>query len=209
MNVVERLFQSACGVQVGVATTLAETQALISLFEQVAAEEGWHAGDQLRAFTQSAVYFCLHLRGELCGGLHLVRPSALGRLPGHAVWPELPPAEENAAHIVVLALKRECRGSPETFWTFCAEMWRFAWQHRITELRLEVTPQVKRIYRRLGWPLEDIGEPREHWGEVCVPVKFDVCAAASEVVRRAERSELYRTVAAQLFRPIGATQLTR
>lgn len=197
----EVLYRSPSGAEVGSATTLLETEELVRLFEAVADEEGWQPGGQLRAFAQSAVYFALRERGELCGGLQLVRPSTLGLLPGHAVWPELPTAGPESAHVVVLALNREARGCPERFWLLCAEMWRFCFRQRIGELRLEVTPQTLRIYRRLGWPLEVIGEDRVHWGEACVPARFDPCAAAGEVMRRAERSQLYRGVARQLFRP--------
>lgn len=203
----ELLYATATATNVFAATSLAETERLIWMFEGIAGEEGWQPGDQLRAFVQSSVYFMLTVEGELAGGLQLVRPSTLGFLPGHAVWPELPPAGPDAAHIVVLALRKEFRGSPERFWMLCAEMWRHCFRQRIAELRLECTPAALRIYRRLGWPLEVVGEARTHWGEDCLPVRFDVCAAAGEVVRRGERSALYRGVAAQLFRPADSIKI--
>jgi len=199
----ESLYKTNDNSEVCSAVTLADTEALIRLFEQVAAEEGWSAGGQLRAFLQNAVYFSLYVGGTLAGGLQLVRPSTSGKLPGHAVWPELPDPDPQSAHIVILALKREYRGCPERFWLLCAEMWRYCFRQRITHLYLEVTPATLKVYRRLGWPLEVIGEPRVHWGEDCVPARFDLCAAAGEVVRRAESSPLYRRIAAQLFRASG------
>jgi ribosomal protein S18 acetylase RimI-like enzyme len=181
-------------------TSLEEIGDLVLVFEAIAAEERWAANNQLRAFVQCAVYFRLTVGGEVAGGPQLVRASTTGRLPNHAVWPELPIAGPEDAHVTMLALKKEFRGRRGLFWLLCGEMYRYCWRERLTRLWLEVTPPTLRAYRRFGWPLEIVGDSRVHWGEECYPCRFDLREAARLLAQRAMRSPTHRQVFEQLFR---------
>lgn len=195
------LLLSHSGAEVAALTSLEEIDQLVSVFEEIATEEGWAANNQLRAFAQCAVYFRLTVCGEVAGGLQLVRASTTGKLPNHAVWPELPAAGPEDAHITMLALKKHFRGRKGLFWLLCGEMYRYCWRERLTRLWLEATPPTLRAYRRFGWPLEIEGESRLHWGEECFPCRFELGEAARLLARRALESETYRRVFEQLYRP--------
>ena len=45
---------------------------LLQLFEQIASEQNWKHGDQLRGYPCSSVYFALNIHEHLVGGLQLV-----------------------------------------------------------------------------------------------------------------------------------------
>jgi N-acyl-L-homoserine lactone synthetase len=43
----------------------------------------------------------------------------------------------------------------------------------------DITPGINRLYRQVGWTVTVLGEPREYWGEVRVPARFDPFENAS------------------------------
>lgn len=187
----------------GEATAAAASAPLVRLFEAVARREGWRPGDALRRLRPRSVYFALEVEGRLAGGLQLVLPDASGRLPCHDLWPELPRGEgaaAAAAHVAVLALEEEFRGQELLFWRLAAELWRFCVETGVSVLLLEVTPRVLPLYRRLGWPLEVVGERRPHWGEDCYLCSLGVPDVTETLLRRAERSPSCRRVLLQAFR---------
>lgn len=175
----------------------ADVCALIELFEEVAREEGWQPGDQLRAYQDHCVYFALHIGEQLAGGLHLVLPDASNRLPHQRVWPELDLDMDNvAAHVAVLALRREFRGKDQggLFWRLVIALWRHCVLSNIETLYLEVTPRVLPLYQRLGWPLQVCGPERLHWGEPCLVCSLDVRQVAGALAEKALYSATYRDI---------------
>ncbi len=194
----ELLARDGGGTEVAALTSLCEIEAMVELLEAIAREEGWQPGGQLGAWLQGATYFAVFVEGSLAGGIQLVRPTAGGALPCDQVWPELKSQVcPDCAHIVVFAIRKEYRARPGVLWLPCLEVWRYCRRFGIRELWLEATPSTLRVYRRLGWPLETVGEARLHWGEECVLCRVDLDEAAAAVAERACTSEFYRRLFAQ------------
>jgi hypothetical protein len=191
--------ETAVAVEVVPLTGAGEIESLLGLFEQVAAEEGWQPGGQLRAERPTALYLGIAVGGELAGGLQVVLPDAAGCLPYLSVWPEVI-VPGRTAHATVLAVRREHRGRPALFWLVCSEAWRLCAQEGIDGLTLEATPDMLQRYRRVGWPLEVIGDLRMHWGEECYLCRMDVCTLAGTMLVRALRSPMYRDMVVRAIR---------
>lgn len=172
----------------------AEVAAVRALFARVAREEGWQPDGALEADADRSVYFALSVVGELAGGLQLVLPDGKGRLPCHALWPEVPTDPARSAHVAVLALERPYRGRQALFWLLGVALWRYCLAEGIETLSLEVTPRVLPLYRRLGWPLTIHGDLREHWGEGCFLCALDVQGVAEAVAQKARRSRTYQRI---------------
>ena len=194
-----------------------EVDALIGLFEDIAFVEGWEPGEALRLWQERSLYFALHVRGALAGGLQLVlpdqgkslkAPSLSPVLPFQSLWPEVPVFTDTgshhlyyrSAHVTVLVLEAAVRGEGLLFWNVVIEMWRYCVGQGITTLFLEVTPRVLPLYQRLGWPLTICGELRRHWGEDCYLCTLGIPEVAEAILRRSERSPYYREIIAQAFR---------
>lgn len=179
----------------------AESGRLIAVLEGIAAELGWQPGRQLRDYQAQAVHFAAYVDGVLAGGMQLV-PAALCRtlpsdkLPCELVWPEVRlPRRAETAHISILALKREHRGTAELLWPLCVAMWRYCAAQGIADISLEVTPDLHRLYLRLGWPLEIVGELRPHWGEDrCYLCRMGTADVAGAMVIKAMRSRSYQGI---------------
>src|ERR1700761_7137787 len=65
-----------------------EIETLISLFESIAAEEGWQPGSGLRIDQDRSIYIALRdnlTSPGLIGGLQIVLPDEQGRLPSQRV----------------------------------------------------------------------------------------------------------------------------
>lgn len=192
---------AAGGIQVVRLTEADETEALVSLFEGIAAAEGWQPEGALRHWTDRSVYFAVQVHGELVGGLQLVRPNATGALPCHVLWPEVAPSiPSRRGHVAILALAPTFRGQGLLFWRLVVEMWRYCVGEGITLLSLEVTPRVLPLYRRLGWPLTSHGDLRLHWGEPCHLCTLGIPEVAQALLQQAANSPNYRQVVAQAFR---------
>src|SRR5437868_78795 len=106
------------GAQVVRLTEAEEVEALVRLFEGVAAAEGWQPDGALRLWLDRSVYFALEVQGELVGGLQLVLPEPAGALPCQAMWPEVAAGPwSHCAHVAVLALAQAYRGGGSLFWS--------------------------------------------------------------------------------------------
>lgn len=192
---------AASGIQVLRLTETQEIETLVDLFEGIAATEGWQPGEALRRWPDRSIYFAVKVRGELAGGLQLVLPDETTTLPCHTVWPEaVAQLSGRPVHVAILALTPAFRGQGMLFWRLGVEMWRYCVAEGLTTLFLEVTPRVLPLYRRLGWPLEIVGEPRFHWGEECFLCTLGVPEVAEALLRRAEHSPYYHQIVAQAFR---------
>jgi len=166
-----------------------EQERLILLFERIAAMEGWQPEDALRRYRERSVYFSALLNDEMQGGAQLVLPGSPGGLPGRDVWPEIDQTGEgSAAHVAVLALLPQARGHVSLFGRLCVELWRTCRALGVQTLWLEATPGTLRVYRRLGWPLEVVGELRRHWGEECCLCRMGVAAVSQALRQKALRS---------------------
>ena len=175
---------------------------LVALLERIAAELSWQPGEQLRNYVAVAVHFAAYVDGTLAGGLQLVPSAGCAALPCERVWPEvLLPKRAQTAHISILAVRQEFRGTGGLLWPLCAAMWRYCVAHHIADISLEVTPNTYRLYRRLGWPLEIVGDLRTHWGEDCYLCRMAVTEVAGAMLMRAPRSAAYRDVVAMMSQP--------
>lgn len=175
---------------------------LVQLFADVAQEQGWQPEEALDAWAQRSQYFALHIKEKglsFLGGLQLVLPDGQGRVPSHAVWPEVP-TQTRSAHVAILALEASHRGQTLLFWRLTIEMWRYCVGQGITTLFIEVTPRVLPLYRRLGWPLQIVGEKRMHWGEECYLCTLGIPDVARTLLQKAETSPYYHEIIAQAFR---------
>ena len=167
--------KSAGQADVMALTDPAEQERLIGLFEGIAAEEGWQPGDALRRYHKRSLYLAALLNGQMQGGAQLVLPDAKEGLPGQEVWPEVDQlGDVLAAHVAVLALLPQARGHRSLFGRLCVELWRQCRSLGVETLWLEATPATLRVYRRMGWPLEVVGELRLHWGEECFLCRMGV-----------------------------------
>ena len=185
-----------------------EVEALVRLFEGIAAAEGWEPGEGLRLWQDRSIYFALEVQGRVAGGLQLVLPDPATdtpTLPCQSVWPEVAvsigsTSSCRTAHVAVLALEEAVRGEGILFWNVVIEMWRYCVGEGITTLFIEVTPRVLPLYQRLGWPLVIQGQLRRHWGEDCYLCTLGIPEVAEALLRRAEHSTYYRQIIAQAFR---------
>ena len=179
-----------------------EAVQLVGLLEKIAAELSWLPGQQLQVYAPQAVHFAAYANGVLAGGMQLVPASLCQTLPCELVWPEVQlPRREQTAHISIMALCREHRGTAKLLWPLCVAMWRYCAANGITDITLEVTPKLYHLYRRLGWPLETIGELRMHWGEPCLLCRMEVVDVAGAMVIRATRSPAYQAIVALMSQP--------
>jgi hypothetical protein len=206
------LFQAHEQARVVLLESETEKEALLTLFEAIAKEQGWKPGQELRAYPHSAIYFALMIDERLIGGLQLVvgqdsrkGPSRKQQLPFLTVWPELIPQTKMQKHcgladIALLALRSEYRGQRNLFWLLCIEMWRYCTQHNINTLWVEVTPAKLQLYRRLGWPLQIAGPLRQHWGEECYPCWMSTQSVAQALADKAARSAHYQHLLKQAYR---------
>lgn len=180
-----------------------EAEQLVELLERIAVELSWQPGEQLRNYETQAVHFAAYIDGGLAGGMQLVPAALCHTLPCELVWPEVRlPRRAETAHISVLAVKREHRGTAELLWPLCVAMWRYCAAHRITDISLEVTPDLYRLYLRLGWPLEIVGDLRPHWGEDCCYLcRMGTADVAGAMLLRTLRSAEYRNIVGMMSRP--------
>ena len=182
----------------------AETSLLIGTLELIAAELSWQPGKQLRKYEAEAIHFAASVDGVLAGGLQLVPASLCQTLPCELVWPDVCwPRRTETAHISVLALRREYRGNAGLLWPLCVAMWRYCALHQIADISLEVTPKTYQLYKRLGWPLEIIGDLRQHWGEdYCYLCRMGTAEVAGAMLMKAPRSDLYRGIVGLMSQPV-------
>ena len=173
-------------------------EALLRLFEQVAVEQGWQSGNQLRAYSEQSIYFAVTINGDLVGGVQLVVGSTNGLLPCLTVWPELGlSGRTNVTDLALIAFLSEYRGKCALFWRVLVEVWRYCHQQGINELWMEITPRILKLYRKLGWPLEVMGPLRHHWGEECYPCMVDVQELEDLFIGKARQSSFYQELLAQ------------
>ena len=183
--------------------TAKEAGQLIGLLEEIAAELTWQPGEQLRSCASAAVHFAAYVDGTLAGGLQLVPATRCQTLPCELVWPEVRlPNRADTAHISVMAVRREYRGSAGLMWPLCVAMWRYCVAQRITDITLEVTPKTYHLYKRLGWPLEIVGDLRPHWGDdLCYLCRMEAARVAGAMLLKAPRSAVYRDIVGLMSLP--------
>jgi len=176
-----------------------EVDRLLSVFERIAAELSWQPGNQLCDSRETAQHLAVIVEEEIAGGLQVVAGTG-NSLPFRQVWPEVEIKEASAAHVTILALAKEYRGRPGLFWPLCVELWRWCNAQGIETILMEATLPTLRVYRRMGWPLEVVGELRQHWGEDCFLCRASVRQIERAIVERAENSDAYRALVAQGYR---------
>ena len=193
-----RLFQISQNAQVAALTELPESQLLIEVLEDIARQLGWQPGQQLHTCPPNAQHLAVLVGEEIVGGLQFMAASPAGLFAFRQVWPEAEIGDPAATiHITIMALREEYRGRFGLFWPLCVELWRHCGSHGIRSIVLEATPSTLRLYRRLGWPLEVVGELRMHWGEECYLCRMDVQEVAAALAAKAKKSDTYRVLVEQ------------
>jgi hypothetical protein len=177
-----------------------EIGSLLTLFADIARQEGWQPGDALTAAHDNAVHFALLNHGVMVGGLQIVMPSPSGLLPFRSVWPDVA-LPCTTAHVTIIGIQTAYRGRIELFWMLCQAMWCFCADQRITTVVLEATPRMVTLYRRIGLPLQIVGDLRTHWGEPCHLTSVDIVMVAGSVVMRARHSDLFRRLVVDALQP--------
>jgi hypothetical protein len=183
---------------------------VVALFEQIAQEEGWQPGGELRSHISRSVYFLLQhcvdsANGntpaqDIVGALQLIPASANATMPSGYIWHDVNFTErhECIAHVSVLALRKGWRGRKDAFmlfWLIAVAMWQYCVKEGIEELWLETTPRVLATYQRLGFPLTVRGDLREHWGEPCYLTSMTVREVAGALAEKAYRgASTYRSI---------------
>jgi GNAT superfamily N-acetyltransferase len=174
-------------------TCAGEVEELLGVLEGLAQNLGWRPGGQLRADCGAALHLAARANGRTVGGLQMVFGAA-GQTPPHQrVWPDVASVEA-AAHVTILALHPEWRGRAGLMWPLCVALWRVCKGNGVQALLLEATPPTLRVYRRLGFPLEVIGELRMHWGEECHLCRMGMAEVEAVLRGKAERSPAYRKI---------------
>ena len=197
----ETLFQVDDHVRVVQMTSPEETDALLTVLEQIARELAWPLGDQLRRGQAYSEHFALTLDDAVIGGLQAVPGSLHPPSPHQAVWPDVAVADPHRTlHVTLMALLPQYRGRAFLFWPLCVDLWRYCIAEGLDTILLETTPATLRFYRRIGWPLETIGELRPHWGEECVLCRMDVREAEAIICRKAGRAASYQALVQQGYR---------
>ena len=180
-----------------------EVQELLILFQHVAEELTWQPGEFLCSASPSSAHLAGFVGGQLAGGIQIVIQNEEGHLPCQRVWQELEfTKEECLGHVTIMALAPEFRGCPGLFWSLCVELWRYCVAHRIEGIVLETTPRMFHLYRRIGWPLQVIGELRRHWGEDCYLCKMQTIEVAGSLLVKALRSQWYQELVCQACRRV-------
>ena len=189
--------------QVRTITDDREVFALLNLFKEIAAEQGWQPGNWLEASPETASYLSVMHEGRLAGGVQIVFPDEQAYLPYQSVWPEVSVCNPlRTAHVTILALAQEFRGKQGIFWSLCIEIWRLCVAREVETVILEATPHMLEKYRKLRWPLEPVGELRKHWGEECCLCRMDMRMAAGAMIIQAQRSESYRALVEKASRSL-------
>lgn len=175
-----------------------EADCLIRLLEQIADEQAWQMGNGLRVCQATAEHLAITVDGTIIGGLQAVSGTTGGPLPHRHVWPDVDVSDSgHALHVTMMALDRQHRGHAFLFWPLCVELWRWCVREGVETILLECTPPTLRVYRRLGWPLEIVGDLRPHWGEECYLCRNSVRQVAEAITARATRSETYKALVQQ------------
>lgn len=196
------LFQVDDHVRVVQMTSPEEGDTLLTVLEQIAREFAWPLGNALRQAQSGAQHFALTLDGAVIGGLQAV-PGSLRPSPHQAVWPDVAVADPHRTlHVTLMALLPQYRGRAFLFWPLCVELWRYCIAEGFEAILLETTPATLRFYRRIGWPLEEIGDLRPHWEEECLLCRMDVQEAGAIVCRKAGRTASYQALVQQGYRTV-------
>ena len=196
------------GCAVRMLTEDAEVAALVAGLGEIASELGWQPGDQLHAYPKNSVYFAAMVGGTLVGGLQLVIANGSDPLPSKQVWPEIDLSPRNdVAHALILALRKEYRAVHGLFEALTVEMWRYCVASKISELWHEATPSTLRLYRRIGWPLEIVGDLRMHWGEECYLCRMRTAEVAGNMAAKAIRSRSHKELLAMMIRSTDAPEV--
>ena len=191
-------------------SSLQEVNEIVALFELLATEEGWEPGDNLRIDRHRSVYFAGRSGHELAGGLQMVLGDGSNALPSQRVWPEIDLSERtDIAHVVVLALRPQYRARHGLFWGICIEMWKYCIARNISEIWMEATPNTLRLYQRIGWPLEIVGQLRTHWGEPCYLCRMGTDKVAAALTSKAKRSTTYKAIVDQAEPVLSEPLLTK
>jgi N-acyl-L-homoserine lactone synthetase len=177
-----------------------EAAPLLSVFLKVAGEKGWNLEGQLSDYPEESRYFALIRAGQVVGGVKLVLGNDQG-LPIARVWPEMQlVGRSDVAELALLAFSSDQRGSLDDLWVVTVEMWRYCASHGVREVWAELTPRNVKLYKRLGWPFEAMGQLRDYLGEASLPCRMMVDDAQLVVVERARASERFREVKQQGLR---------
>ena len=166
---------------------------------------GWYLEGQLSDFPEESCYFALVKSGEVVGGVKLVLGSDRG-LPITRVWPEMQlVGRSDVAELAFLAFSSDQRGNLAELWAVTVEMWRHCVLRGVREVWAELVPRNLKLYTKLGWPFQAMGQLRNYLGEASLPCRMMVDAARQVVTNRARATGRFHDVAQQGLRAGAST----
>lgn len=182
-------------------TTPDEAETLVCVLEEIAQELGWQPGNSLRHHLADAYHVAVLVGETVVGGLQAALGAPTGTQSHQGVWHDVHlPDPLGVLHVTMLALKEDQRGQPHLFGSLCVELWRLCVASGVHTILLEATPPTLRVYRRLGWPLEIIGDLRLHWGEECCLCRMGVQEVADVLKCKARCAVSFRALVQQAYR---------
>jgi N-acyl-L-homoserine lactone synthetase len=182
------MYRCPNGYTIELLTEADEVSGLVATLERIGVGEGWTPGTAISDYARDAFHLAAAKHGQIVGGAQIVFGSQSIRLSFADIWPEAVPTAPALAHVSVLALDRAHRGPDSPFLPMCGELWRLCQTEGMCEIWHEVTPSTLRLYRRMGWPLEIVGQERMHWGEPCYLARMGVSEVARSIRAKAVRS---------------------
>lgn len=171
-----------------------EGRPVIDLLYAIEVERGLDVADHLEAYLDHPVFFAAMRNGELVGGIKLVMGNPEG-LPIHEVWPELNlVGRTDVADLSLLALRGGRRGDLYAVGSLINAVWVHCRECGVSEVWAELPPRNIKLYQRMGFPFEVMGEKRDYWGTPHVPSRVVLDKAAEVVAERTAISGLYQRV---------------
>lgn len=171
-----------------------EGRPVIDLLYAIEVERGMGVADHLEAYLAHSVFFAARRGGELIGGIKLVMGNPDG-LPIHEVWPELGlVGRADVADLSLLALRGGRRGDLYAVGCLLNAAWQYCRERVVSEVWAELPLRNIKLYQRMGFPFEVVGEARDYWGTPHVPSRVALDTFAEVVAKRTAVSGLYRRI---------------
>ena len=180
----------AAPFRIAAARSEAESEACFRLRYRTVIEMGWAQPGQLpkgverNEDDEGATHVGAWERDELVGTARVVFPRQGQRLPledGFDLELDTERTVEVGRTVIVPRLRGDSRHGLVV--ALFAQCWLEMRARGFTDLVSAVPQRLMEVYRSLGFTVDELAGPREHWGEKRFPVRFDVIDSAAELNR--------------------------
>ena len=186
-DLAQRLIARVAPVRFGLATTPADKEATYRLRAQAVLDHGWGTAEDVPGGIERDRYDdrAVHLAGwdgaRLVTTGRLVFPMPGDTLPTAEHFTITHPLPAGCANLDRMTVGRDHADPGHRIFTALAfHGWIELRRHGYASFVGVVTPGMLRLYRRVGFHVTQIGEPREYWGEVRIPCLFDPVAGFTQ-----------------------------